>query len=283
MDEIIEKDKITFNTNIPNIEAPKSNQQAQWNEKLEQAAKEIGEASKGYKLMHIREARKASGAYNRLMILGIIMSPLSGVLSAIETVVDPEIDPTLPIISIILAFIAGVIIAMVKFGRYDEVSNANKQAAARYTSIESNVRRQLGLYRDDRVSATPYMEWLESKFEELFLSAPILPSSAYEKYSVMAKKLGLTVPNKYESMIIINNDYEETNVKNMSNLSDIKINSYNTERNQTIDEDKISIQIDSKKTRQVKRGNTMSQFPELNQYSDKMLEYEMGRMMGFKK
>jgi hypothetical protein len=142
------------------------------------------------------------------------------------------------------------------------------------------------------------MEWLESKFEELFLSAPILPSSAYEKYSIMAKQLGLTVPNKYESMITINNDYEQTHIKDISNLTTIKINSGNDENKEIVNEtvsnhqeDKFIIQIDSnvkpatmesKKTRQVKRGNTMSQFPELNQYSDKMLEYEMGRMMGFK-
>ena len=48
-------------------------------------------------------------------------------------------DPTFPIIELVLGFLSGIVVASIKFGRYDEVSNANKTAAARYTSIESNV------------------------------------------------------------------------------------------------------------------------------------------------
>ena len=135
-------------------------QNVEWNDKLEMAAKDIGETSKSYKLMHIQEAQLADKTYNRLMIIGIIMGPLSGITSGIGATINTGTEPIIPIIAAIFGFISGIIVAIIKFGKYDEASNANKQAAARYTSIESNVRRQLGLYRSDRVPAIPYMEWL---------------------------------------------------------------------------------------------------------------------------
>ena len=56
----------------------------------------------------------------------------------------------LVISEIILGFLSGVIVAILKYGKYDEVSTANKSAAAKYASLEANVRRQLSLYRSDR-------------------------------------------------------------------------------------------------------------------------------------
>ena len=241
----------------------------EWNDKLEFAAKDIGENSKGYKLMHIAEAQKASTTYNRLMILGMCMGPFSGVISGIGVAVPST--PAIPIIATILGFLAGIIVAIIRFGKYDEYSLANKQAAARYTSIESNVRRQLSLYRFDRVPPTAYMEWLETKYEELFLSAPLLPAGVYDKYSSTAKKLGLTVPNQYDATITINNDYV---TKNTNSSADIEVNSGDILPGD-IEEGGIKATLPEVWVETtIKRSNTMAPV------TDKMMEYEMKRMMG---
>ena len=260
----------------------KINKYVNWNDKLELAVKDIGDSCKNYKLLHIYEAQRSNKIYNILMLIGIIIGPLSGLSSGIGTIMNDKyeiLNSIIPIINTILGFFSGIVIAIVKFGKYDESSNANKQAAARYTSIESNVRRQLGLYRNDRVSALLYMEWLETKYEELFLSAPLIPFSSYNRF----KKLGINIPEQYDSDITINTEYENIKIKEIINSSDIKNNIDKEEYIPKMNIENINNIEVKKDKKKIKRTNTMSQFPQLNQYSDKMLEYEMKRMIGFSK
>jgi hypothetical protein len=297
MDDLVEEKNSNYALpRTRTLKWPRASQNVEWNEKLEMAAKDIGEASKSYKLMHIQEAQRANKTYNRLMIIGIVMGPFSGIASGIGAIINPETDHTIPIIATVFGFLSGIIVAMIKYGKYDEASNANKQAAARYTSIESNVRRQLGLYRSDRVPATPYMEWLETKYEELFLSAPLLPADVYDKYAILAKKLGLQVPSQYEAVITINTNYEHAKVDEIANSSSIEVNSEDIpvikektddKQNQFPNDIEMNNSLrdlsdtEMKGDKKVKRTGSMSPFPQLNQYSDKMLEYEMKRILGF--
>lgn len=258
-----------------------------WNDKLEQVAKEIGENAKGYKSMHLSVAQKYSKMYNILTIIGLTLGPLSGVLTSIETLLSLQ-EPNLYIVvpGIFFSFLSGIIVAIIKFGKYDEQSIANKQAAARYTSVESSVRRQLVLYRNNRMDPTSYLDWLETKYEEVFLSAPLLPASAYKEYFQIAKKLGLSVPNQYATTIVINQEY---NQEMLNNIDTIVINKINGNVN---DNDNVNGNVNNNVSEinnvddsncvqrngiEIRRGNTMGNLPHLNQYSDKMLEYEMRR------
>jgi len=259
------------------------NLDVEWNDKLENAAKDIGDSAKGYKIMHINQAQKLSLKYNILMITGIILGPLSGVVSTIDTV--SEADSQIPgIIISILGFLSGITITILKFGKYEESSNSNKQAAARYTSIESSVRRQLSLYRKDRVDAIPYMNWLETKFSELFLSAPLLSENTYRHYKNIATENGWPIPQNYDNTIIINSDYEDNKIREIGEVSHIKINTKeeDSENNNQMKNLNIDIKPNKGTGVTIDRTNNLSNFPELNQYSDKMLQYELDRMMGFK-
>lgn len=260
-----------MDNNISTTEEEIRTLQTKWNDKLEQVAKEIGENAKGYKLMHLSEAQKSSKIYNRLTIIGIILGPLAGLMSSLESVLSPEeshIYITIP--SILFSFLSGIIVVIIKFGKYDEQSIANKQAAARYTSIETSVRRQLGLYRNDRMPANTYMDWLETKYQELFLCAPLLPTKAYDQYSYTAKKLGLNVPNRYATTIIINQEegdqiFENKDIHVINEVSNV-------------DDSREEESVPENNMVEMRRGNTASNLPQLNQYSDKMLEYEMRRI-----
>jgi len=233
-----------------------------WNEKIEIVAKNIGEDAKSYKLMHIIQAQKAHDIYNKLTIWGIIIGPFSGILNAINQSLQPD-SPTIPIIVIILSFISGILVAMVKFGKYDEITNANQSAAARYTGLEANIRRQLSLYRANRVTAKTYLEWVEAKYEEILISAPLLSTSVYITFTKRAKNEGWKIPNKDEYVIAINK--EECSTPTVSN------------RDKTIPT--LPSTPEPTPNLVLKRSSTMAKMPEINQYSDRMLQYELNRLM----
>ena len=232
-----------------------------WNDELEAAVKEIGDESKGYKIMHIHMAQRATQIYTHLTIAGIVLGPLASLFSSVDSFANPE-RSVASIISIFLGFLSGVTVAIIKFGKYDEVSNANKTASARYTSIESNVRRQLSLQRKDRIPAMTYMDWLETKYEELFMSAPLLPRKVFDNYIYTAKKQGLTVPERYKHNIDIEDGYILSKKEEIADISDIEV------AKDTIED----------KPKSLIQTSTFSSFADLNQFSDDMLRYEMRRM-----
>ena len=232
-----------------------------WNEKLEEVVKDIGLNSQAYKKMHIVEAQNTNFIYTILMFCGIVTGPLGGIVSAIGSALEMSADSRVTIAEIILGFLSGIVVAILKFGKYDEVSNANKSAAAKYASLEANVRRQLCLYRKDRIEAKSYMEWLETKYAEIYSAAPLLPNNVFDSYSRQAEQFGLKIPEEYSETIEIDEIQEENQVNELSN-SDVIIN----------------VSESSKKTK-IQRTNTMSKIPEINHCSDQMLNYEMKRML----
>lgn len=231
-----------------------------WNEKLEQNAKNIGETSAVYKLLHLHSASRSMQIYNLLMIMGICLGPTTGILATIDTILHPDENPTMGIITTLFGMISGITVAIIKFGKYEQTSVANKQAAARYNSIEHNIRRQLSLYRKDRVDAIRYMAWVEQKYEDLFIAAPLLSPERMEQFLHETEAQGITVPNMYATSLTINvvttNSAEDENVNQNTDTQTRCISS-------------VGIK---------KEGDTLSVFPELNQCSDRMLAYEMERI-----
>jgi hypothetical protein len=258
----------------------KDNKHSLWNHHIEEVVKDIGESSKAYKIMHMTEAQNATKIYNLLMITGIVMGPLSGIVSAIGASLNISDYPSITISQIILGFLSGIFIAILKFGRYEEVSNSNKSAAVKYASIESNIRRQLSLYRSDRVPANYYIGWIEIKYDETIASAPLLNNNVFEEYKTNATKNGWKIPGQYSDTITINEEYKEKKVEEMINKSKIETvqeedieNCFNEDKKPEIKEDNYVSKIS--------RNNTMGKFSEVNYCSDEMLRYEMKRMLRF--
>lgn len=199
-----------------------------WNDKLEATVKEIGEMSLSYKLMHIEMAQSCHIRYNVLMYIGIISAPLSGIISQFNSPLSSCDNMYISFVALGISFISGIVVAIIKFSRYDEVEYANKLAASKYTSLESNVRRQLTLYRDNRIDAIEYMEWLTNSFDELFLSSPLLPHYLFDKYRKLAINNGHIPPNEYGNTININEEYEQTMMKNICGNDTIVVNTMNS-------------------------------------------------------
>lgn len=252
---------------------PTEEKKGEWNEPLEKVAQGIGQAAQAYKHMHIWQAQRATNRHKYLMGSGIIVGPLASVLQSIALALNMENDPVFSVLVIVLGFLSGILIATVKFGKYDEVSNANKSAAARYTSIEANVRRQLGLYRSDRIPSIAYMDWLETKYEELLISAPLLSAGIFKKYSEHAKTKGLPVPEQYDQLISITKEDEKNRAQELVEHREIRV---------SVVDDKPAPTPLQRSTSTLKRSAVMAKIPEINCASDKMLEYEMKRLMGLR-
>lgn len=261
-----------------------------WDEEIEKSVKEIGEKAKGYKIMHIQEAHRISTRYKWLMYSGIILGPLAGLLSGIGATLNPDAPFEFPIASACAGFISGIIVAVTKFGKFEEKSSHHKLAASKYTSLESNVRRQLILCRTDRVNAVKYLEWIGNSFDDLFLASPLIARNIYSEYVQIAKENGMTVPDEYQLIINVNEQYQLQNFNEMNDVSTIDINDTSTPSPESElrvlkepehPEKKINTET-FKGDKQIKRTQLLTHFPELNQFTDGRMGYEMQRMMGLK-
>lgn len=275
-----------------------------WNGQIEQVIKNIGESSNGYKLMHVQEARDNEIMYTRLMFAGIVLGPMSSIMSASSAAFELSENPWMSTIEIVLGFLSGIVVAVIRFGKYDETSNSHKSAAARYASVEGNIRRQLSLNRSDRVLPSSYLEWVERKYEDIFTSAPLIREVTHNNFSETALKNGWPVPNQYSHVIEVNQTDHEENIKTLCDTTcihieeDLDSNATSSDGTtspkenppspiiQTSNPPSLHVEVHGRKSkhrhakRGIKRGDSMSKMPEINTCSDKMFEYEMRRMMG---
>jgi hypothetical protein len=233
-----------------------------WDDALESAAREVGERAQAYKIINARLAHSSSRVYDWLMIGSIITGPMSGTISAIGSAMSPDPTAVLPIVSTLVAFLAGILVAVVRFGKYDEKTTAHKQAAAKLASIEHNVRRQMALPRDRREKAQQYLEWITKSSDDVCTSMPLIPRSAQEQYAAEAEKKGLAVPDPVGDTIEINRGFA-------AQLS-------SSERVQ------VAIDVEEEKEkdprREVKRTNSIGVTPELELYSDSQMRYQLSRL-----
>lgn len=245
-----------------------------WNDRTENVIKELAEFAIAYKFMHITTAQNLRRTSNILSYIGIILGPLAGTLASINIELQ---DPLVfPIIIAIVAFISGIIASVIKYTKFEESITAHKSSAAKYSSLISNARRQLSLYRSKREHADKYLKWFSSCYDDIFSSSPILSSYIRSKYRHYAKKHNLKIIDEYEMSI-------EGVMSDFCNNNKIEINTSDDKPNnddQTSSDENIKITIDP--SSKIHKGNTSNAFADLNKYSDGKMRYEMSRLMGFK-
>jgi hypothetical protein len=143
-------------------------------------------------------------------------------------------------------------------------------AASKYTSLESNIRRQLILYRENRQNAAQYLEWIGNSFDDLFTGSPLVTDIIYNEYIKIAKENGLVIPDEY--VININDHYKKKKINEIKDVSIININT-DLENNNNINDGKVDDHIKENII------NNLSHFPDINKFSDNMMNYELQRMM----
>jgi cytochrome b subunit of formate dehydrogenase len=125
----------------------------QWTEKIEKVLKGIEKKCNIYKNKHNQISVKAEKTYSYLMIASIIITPISGILNTIGSMITNNIEMLFyfTTTSTIFSFTSGIIISITKFSQYEQVSKSHLTASTRYTSLEHNIQRQLLLERKNTV------------------------------------------------------------------------------------------------------------------------------------
>jgi hypothetical protein len=126
-----------------------------------------------HKISHIIKSERMNSIYNSLTILGIAIGPAISVISGMEG------DKLTGVIAG-LGILSGVVVSVIKFGKFDETAIKHKNAADGYAELEYEIRNQLLLEEKDRLSAKDYMEWSQNKFTSLFASSPLLGIESYK-------------------------------------------------------------------------------------------------------
>jgi hypothetical protein len=263
-----------------NVFFPTDNSKVSWNQMIEQNVLEIGEKSKGYKIMHTKQSRKTSKKYDLLMYAGIVLGPLSGLLSGIDAIrADPEESVIFSVAAACVGFISGIVVAITKYGKFEKKSYDHKVAASKYTSLESNVRRQLALCRSDRVNAVYYLEWVGDSFDDLFLVSPLVASKIYEDYVKIARANGIIIPDEYKITINVSEDEYNRNKDEMKDVTKIEINTPEMENRRYIGKRQSASSSDNLTNVkiEIQRSDNVQ---ELNKFSDGKMIYEMQRMLG---
>jgi hypothetical protein len=257
----------TSNLSIYNPPLEYENVETSWNDSIEKTVKNIGEMAKMYKLMHIHTAQKSYKIYNTYMYLSICVGPMVGVLSTIDSIIsDDSTSKITTMLITFLSFFSGILATIIKFGKFEEESSANKLAASRYLSLENNVRRQLSMFRKDRINAKSYVEWLSKSFDELFLASPLISNEINKIYLEKAEKKGIKMI-RYDDNIEVSEEYEKNIMNNMNSSKPILIR----KNNESIEENK-----NQKLKKKIKRNVS---FIDVEKYDDSRMKYEMKRFL----
>ena len=162
---------------------PEGRSKTKWNSKLEKVLNVIGKQCENYKNTHQNISLDYEKKYSGLMLSSIILAPLSGIVSAIGVSSDRDTLFYYTTTSTIISFATGIIVSVIKFSKFDKISNAHMMAASRYISLGNNIKRQLLLDYRDRVPAKDYLEWVIKNFDDLYTSSPIVSDDILNKYS----------------------------------------------------------------------------------------------------
>ena len=210
------------------------------------------------------------------MYATIILSPIAGIIAGIETAflqkdtINPVVALVFGVIISILTYTVGVLSAIIKFGKFTEKSDAHKSSAAKYTSLETNIRKQLILFRKDREEARSYLNYIIKNSEELYLSSPYIFSSVYSKYCKDALAKGRSIPEQYSKIIDLEQGYQNNMITEMTSTKKLKVNNETSPLPETPVKESV-----------FRRNSAFTPVHDLNMFNDSKMKYELQRFIGF--
>ena len=125
------------------------------------------------KNIHISLSKSKHNSYSNLMLSIIIIAPSTGLISGVGSVYK-HYENLFLLSSSFLNILSGIILSIVKFNKYDELSSEHKNSAMRYTYLEHNIEQQLALPKTDRIEAVKYINYLNDEFSLIYTSSPFV-------------------------------------------------------------------------------------------------------------
>ena len=198
-----------------------------WNDNIEKVLKSIEKKCYINSKKHDKIANNSDKMYSYLMITSIMISPLSGIIDTIGTMVVKDVNSIIyfSIPSTILSFIAGILITVTKFNNYSEKSQSHLVASSRYISLENNIKRQLLLDQNDRLPANEYIEWVMKNYDNLYMASPLVDEKNNNIIEALESQLELGKKYEYELQKEKNmKSHLFTSIHDLKKYDDIKTN-----------------------------------------------------------
>lgn len=133
---------------------------------------------------HRNYANVLSCRYNMLMYMGIICGPLSGFICNISQSLNHQDRPIYYIVASFIAYLSGIIIAIIKYGDFSELSLSHRNFALKYLSLSNNILRQLEVCSDQISDDEDYIKWIEHTYDNLLKESPWVTINTIEDTGV---------------------------------------------------------------------------------------------------
>jgi hypothetical protein len=104
----------------------------------------------------------------------MVLGPVAGMLAG-NTRLSCGGDHVAQTVVVTLSVLSGIVVSVIKFGKFDEMYHLNKQASSSYHVIANNAELELTKEKSTREPASIYIKWLQAKYEDVFNRSPLLP------------------------------------------------------------------------------------------------------------
>lgn len=248
----------------------------EWNDSIEKVLRDMGKSCRIYKWVSLDLANRLSLKYDALIYTNIVIGPIAGILSSFDSCSDGEDTKTqtIKIFVTIFAFLTGIFTAVIKFGKFNQKATSSQSLGAKFASLEGNILRQLSLDRKDRVNPGQYLEYISKSYDELYSITPVVPEEIYQSWVEYTKTQDndvLNSPRTSRAQSSADSQPPSPLVVTRVTTPEQGVNSGdNTIPEPHQEESPIEIVV--------KGTDTVRGLPEINQYSQDRMKYELSRL-----
>ena len=154
-----------------------------WTRTLEEYVSNIGEEAQGFRILHLENAQSYSFYCSVQMYANCALAAASGLAGTLGMLLNPGPSILFPVISATIVFLLALTGPLFSQQKYDQLELTHRQAAAKFASLEGNVRRCMALPAQHRVPPGPYTSYIDSALKVNTESAPPLSAVSLARYN----------------------------------------------------------------------------------------------------
>ena len=137
-----------------------------------------------HKEIHTKKFNIIMNWYNCLLILSIILTPLAGLLSAINTILHPEEEKLLPVLSAVISFVSGITITVVKQFNIHDKGKYHNNMISEYTKLNIEIKKRTTLDIENYDNIVMFINELYDKYSSILIDLKVknINDEKQEKY-----------------------------------------------------------------------------------------------------
>ena len=179
--------------------------------------------------------------YNFMMILCIVLAPISGFISSVNTILYPDQEIFLPILASALSFISGVFLGITKFYNHQEKSLSNLSVARDFQELHDELETQM-LINEHDIKFENYIKHIYKSISKIRKKNPthIVDHTFTSRNPLFKKRKSLS--SSTDKKKVIQDEMKNylvdacTNINIIEHMLLYELNRYNKSKNRNLDE-----------------------------------------------